>query len=206
VNVSLANAQQDRASVDYLARKLAKLGVNMVRFHSPLWDDADPTKLDPKKLDAVFYLVSALKKQGIYTALSFYFPVWADGQKLGLEGYEAAENKKPFAALYFNPRLQQLHRDWCRQLLTTPNPHAGGVPLGRDPAVGMVEIVNEDSLFFWTFGKKNIPPAHGRCWRTSSTPGSRATRGRWTRPGGTGTARRARRHDRPRPRSTRSST
>ena len=159
VNVSLANAQQDRASVDYLARKLAKLGVNMVRFHSPLWDDADPTRLDPKKLEAVFYLASALKKQGIYTALSFYFPVWADGQKLGLEGYDAAENKRPFAALYFNPRLQQLHRDWCRQLLTTPNPHAGGLPLGRDPAVGLVEIVNEDSLFFWTLSKKNIPPA-----------------------------------------------
>lgn len=159
VNVSLANAQQDQASVDYLARKLAKLGVNMVRFHSPLWDDADVTRLDPKKLDALFYLVSALKKQGIYTALSFYFPVWADGQKLGLEGYETTENKRPFAALYFNPKLQQLYRDWCKQLLTTPNPHAGGLPLARDPAVGLVEIVNEDSLFFWTFGKKNIPPA-----------------------------------------------
>ncbi|QOV92167.1 hypothetical protein [Humisphaera borealis] len=157
VNVGLSNATQDRASVDYLARRLAKLGVNMVRFHSPLWSDADPTQIDPKKLDALQYFVAAMKKQGIYTTLSFYFPVWADGQKLGLEGFDGVADKKPFALLYFNPKLQSIHRGWLRQMLTSPNPHAAGTPLGQEPAIGMVEIINEDSLFFWTFSKKSVP-------------------------------------------------
>jgi hypothetical protein len=160
VNLSLGNAQQDRSSVDYLARKLAKQGVNMVRFHSPLWDDADPAQIDPKKLDALHYLVAAMKKQGIYTSLSFYFPVWADGQKLGLTGFENQADKKPFALLFFNEKLQALHRNWLRQILTAPNPYANNTPLSREPALGMVEVQNEDSLFFWTFGRKNIPAFH----------------------------------------------
>lgn len=157
VNVGAGNAEQDHASVDYLARKLAKLGVNMVRFHSPLWSDANPARLDPKKLDALFYLITAMKKQGIYTKLSFYFPVWADAQKLGLEGYEGQQNKRPFGLLYFDPKLQELHRGWAREMLTTKNPYTG-TTLAAEPAVGIVEIINEDSLFFWTFTKKNIPP------------------------------------------------
>jgi len=159
VNVGTSNAMQDRTSIDYLARRLAKLGVNMVRFHSAMWSDQDVTRIDPAKLDALQYLVAAMKKHGIYTTLSFYFPVWADGQKLGLEGYDAMPDKRPFALLYFNAKLQSIHRGWLHQLLTSPNPH-GGRPLAEEPAMGMVEIINEDSLFFWTFGKKNIPAHH----------------------------------------------
>lgn len=167
VNLSLSNARQDRPSVDYLARRLAKLGVNMVRFHSPLGSDADPTTLDPQKLDALFYLVAAMKREGIYTAVSFYFPVWADGTKLGLDGFAAEggqppfPNQKPFGLLFFDAKLQQIYRGWCRQLLATPNPYTN-LSLARDPAVGLVEILNEDSLFFWTFGKSNLPPAQWR--------------------------------------------
>jgi hypothetical protein len=51
-----------------------------------------------------------------------------------------------------------MHANWLKQLLTTPG-DAGGPPLGQEPALAMVEIVNEDSMFFWTFNKKNIPPA-----------------------------------------------
>ncbi len=40
------------------------------------------------------------------------------------------------------------------RLLNSPNPYTR-IPLGKDPAVAIVELVNEDSHFFWTFGKKN---------------------------------------------------
>ncbi|HEX8915517.1 MAG TPA: hypothetical protein VF796_24400, partial [Humisphaera sp.] len=160
VNVGLENATQDRASVDHLARALAKRGVNMVRFHSAMFDAADPARIDPKKLDALLYFVAAMKRQGVYTSLSFYFPVWADGSKLGLAGFDDRQERKPFALLFFNEKLQAMHRGWLRQLLAAPNPYAGNVPLAREPAVGMVEVQNEDSLFFWTFGKRNIPQFH----------------------------------------------
>jgi hypothetical protein len=158
VDVSVANASQDRASVDYLARKLAKLGVNMVRFHGALYDKADPTRIDAKQLDNLFYLESAMKREGIYTYLSFYFPLWlnASDPHLNLPGYDQLKNKHPFALLYFDPRMQQIHRGWAKQLLDTPNPYTH-LTLAQDPALGIVEIVNEDSFFFWTFTRKNIP-------------------------------------------------
>jgi hypothetical protein len=163
VNVSSNNAAQPHESVDYLARKLAKLGVNMVRFHSPMFDrGGDVSKVDPKKLDNLHYLVAAMKKQGIYTKISFYFPLWFDIKKgYGIPGYDTIANKKPFALLYFDKRMQGIHRSWARGLLTTKNPYTG-VPLASEPAVAIVEIINEDNYFFWTFGKKNIPPVHWR--------------------------------------------
>jgi hypothetical protein len=158
VNVGVPNSSQDRSSVDYLARKLAKLGVNMVRFHSALFDKSDPTQIDAKQLDNLFYLISAMKREGIYTYLSFYYPLWVDASnpKLALRGYDKLKNKNPFSLLYFDPHMQEIYRGWARQLLSTKNPYTG-LALARDPALGIVEITNEDSLFFWTFSQKNIP-------------------------------------------------
>jgi len=34
-----------------------------------------------------------------------------------------------------------------------------GISLGADPAVAIVELVNEDSYFFWTFDPRRIPAA-----------------------------------------------
>ncbi len=160
VNVSSGNAGADRASVDYAARKLAKLGVNAVRFHSPLFSrTGDPARLDAKKLDDLHYLIAAMKKQGIYTHLSFFFPLWFDIQPhYGIDGYDTIKNKRPFTLLYFEPRMQQIHRAWLQQLLTTPNSYTGK-PLSQETAVAFVEIVNEDSLFFWTFARKSVPAA-----------------------------------------------
>jgi hypothetical protein len=167
MNVSSGNSGADRDSVDYLARKLAKLGINMVRHHSGMFaEGSDPTKIDAKKLDNLHYLVSAMKRQGIYTYLSFYFPLWFNVKPgYGIPGYEKAENKVPFALLFFNPRMQEIHRSWYREMLSKRNPYTG-LPLARDPAVAIVEIQNEDSLFFWTFSKANIPSVH---WKKLET-------------------------------------
>lgn len=155
VNVSAANAAQDRGSVDYLARKLAKLGVNLVRYHSPIFN-GDTGEVDSKKLDDLHYLVAALKKQGIYTELSTYFPLWLNAKAAGLNGFDRLQNSRPFALVYFEPAFQRMYSGWLKSLLTTGNPYTG-TPLAHDPAVAMVELVNEDSLFFWTLTKKNVP-------------------------------------------------
>lgn len=163
VNVTPNNMGQDRPSIDYLARRLAKLGVNMVRCHGPIFDaGADPARVDAKALDHLFYTVAAMKRHGIYSTISFYFPLWLDvKESYGIAGYDSIKNKKPFALLYFDPRMQEVYRAWARQLLTTKNPYTG-LTLGSDPAVGIVEIVNEDSLFFWTFTKQNVPEVQWR--------------------------------------------
>ncbi len=157
VNVSSAIAGLERDSVKYLARSLARRGVNIARYHSPLFDSGNVEELDAKRLDDLFFLIHAFKEEGVYIALSYYFPLWFDIRRdYGIEGYESSTNKKPFALLYFNPRMQEIHRSWVRKLLTTENPYTGRT-LAQEPAVAMIEIINEDSFFFWTFTKNTVP-------------------------------------------------
>ena len=164
VNIGPNNLQQDRGTIDTMARKLAGLGVNMVRIHGPVFDGSsdDPADVDSARLDQIHYTVAALQREGIYTLLSFHFPLWFNVKpNYGIPGFDGFGNKRPFALLYFDPRMQAIHRSWARALLATRNPHTGK-PLAEDPALAAVEIINEDSFFFWTFSKKNIPPVHWR--------------------------------------------
>lgn len=154
VNAGPDIIRMDRASVDHLARMLAKYGVNMVRLHGGIWG-ADYTRVDREYLDKYFYFISAMKRQGIYCTLSIYFPLWLRFTKE--DGYGDYNYQHPFAMLFFNQRFRQIYRGWWRELMTTPNPHTG-LALKDDPAVAMVELVNEDSYFFWTFTPyQNIP-------------------------------------------------
>ena len=159
VNTGMESVRKDRASVDEQARFWAKRGVNMVRIHGGIWRDDDFTKVDGALLDQMHYYVAAMKREGIYIYLSNYFPLWLkfNDKTPGFPGYPAG-GAHPFAIQFFSERFQEIQRGWFRELLTTPNPYAGGVPLVKDPAVAMIEIVNEDSYFFWTFSPyENVP-------------------------------------------------
>ena len=146
-------AGMERGMVDYFARHIAKLGVNMVRIHGGVAGDGPGYPLNARRIDDLHYLVSALKKQGIYSYVSFYFPLWYSVQP------SPGRDMKPFALIYYEPELQKAYRSWLKAILTTPNPYTGK-PLAEEPAVAITELVNEDSFFFWTFAKANVTPAH----------------------------------------------
>lgn len=141
--------------VDYLARHLAKLGVNIVRVHGSVWRSDNIRQVDADYLDKLFYFIAAMKRQGIYTGLSVYFPLWLrlSERRDGFAGYK---DQHPFALLFFNRQFQDIYKGWWRVLLTTPNPYTG-VPLRNEPAVAYVELVNEDSYLFWTFNYDAVP-------------------------------------------------
>lgn len=154
VNIGEQSLFMDATSMATTARFLARQGVNLVRIHAPFWSES--LKPSPEKRDRLFALVAALKQQGIYTSLSIYFPVWLKMQAAyGFPGYTG---QQPFSLLFFNPEFQTLYYNWWRSLLTTPNPYTGQA-LRDDPAVAMVELVNEDSYFFWTFQPYKTIPA-----------------------------------------------
>lgn len=136
------------------ARMLAKRGVNLVRLHGAVFD-GKTGKLDPEKVNHIREVVSAMKKEGIYSHISIYFPLWMspDPGSGWREGYDG--KKHPFALLYFEPEFQKLYRSWLEELLKTTG--ADGRALVDEPAVMGVELVNEDSFFFWTFNEENIP-------------------------------------------------
>ena len=119
-----------KADIDYLSRRLAKEGVNLVRLHIAR-GDGPPTRF----LDTVQYTVHSLKQQGIYSYLSWFCTAC----------YGDWTNR-----LYFDPEPQQEYEGWVRTILGSDNPYTG-MPLAKDPAVAAVELIDEDSLFFWTF-------------------------------------------------------
>jgi hypothetical protein len=141
--------------LQHSARVLAKHGVNLVRAHGGYFD-ADGN-VDPQKVLHAMDVVAACKDQGIYVHFSTYFPLWLKPKPNNpwLAGYDGQHNA--FAALYFNPDFQKQYQTWWRALLTTPNPKTGK-RLIDEPAVSSLELVNEDSYFFWTFNPKAIPP------------------------------------------------
>jgi hypothetical protein len=124
------------------ARFLAKLGVNMVRLHcdfSPKGQGAKITDVDEQEIDGVFHFVAAMKKQS-----------W------GIDGYA---DKEPWGVLFFNDTLQAGYKAWVREVYTRKNPYTG-LALGQDPAVAIIQVLNEDSLLFWTF--EGLAPAQKR--------------------------------------------
>jgi hypothetical protein len=157
VNVEQDVLRQDGAALDRFARRLAKYGVNMVRVYGPLWREDDLTRVDEARLDAIHRFVAALKREGIYLSLCSYYPLWFHPESQpGFEGLDGKKN--PFAILFFNPRTQQMQRDWWRAVLTAKNPYTGSTLLA-DPTLAFIELQNEDSLLFWTFAPYETVPA-----------------------------------------------
>lgn len=155
INVSTSVLEMDDSMMRSMARFFAKQGMNLVRVHGPLWSK-DLQPLPPSEMKKLFAFITAMKQEGIYTALSIYFPVWLEMQNnSSFPGYTG---QHPFALLFFNPEFQKLYYSWWRTVLTTPDPTTGKA-LRDDPALAMVELVNEDSYFFWTFNPyETIPP------------------------------------------------
>jgi len=144
----------DPAGLARAARMLAKYGVNLVRQHGTVFDEKTG-EWNPAIAQKRGEAVDALKKEGIYSLLSIYFPLWMKPEPGPgwREGYDG--RKHLFGLLYFEPEFQKLYRGWLKELLATSTP--SGVRLVDEPAVMGIELINEDSLFFWTFNYANVP-------------------------------------------------
>ena len=144
----------DKDGLARCARMLAKHGVNMVRMHGAVFD-GKTGEIDPAKIAHIRDAVAAMKQEGIYSYLSIYFPLWLKPTK-GQDWRKGYDGNMPtFGLIYFEKEFQRLYRSWLDAILAVET--AEGLRLADDPAVAGIELVNEDSLFFWTFDYKNIP-------------------------------------------------
>ena len=89
VNVVFAGAFPEHGEADKTAARLARFGINAVRFHHldtrPAPDgllQKDMKTLDPAQLDRFDYFVAALKRHGIYSDINLHvgrkYPGFAD--------------------------------------------------------------------------------------------------------------------------------
>ena len=134
-----------------IAAYLARHGLNAVRFHFldsnwgssvfPIRGDSTRT-LDPAQLDKFDFFVAELKKRGIYTNINLNVGrTYRKGD--GVTDYDKIGFAK--AVTHFDDRLIELQKEYSTQLLTHRNPYTDST-YADEPAVVIVEIVNENSL------------------------------------------------------------
>ncbi len=132
------------------ARFLAKIGVNMVRLHAQIGASGDApglTDVNQKEIDGIWRAVAAFKNAGIYVTISPYWALDRPATRWGIEGYQ--RHTDLWGLLFFNQTLQTGYKAWVAKLYTPKNPYTG-IPLAHDPAVAIIQIQNEDGMFFWT--------------------------------------------------------
>jgi len=141
------------ADLAKFARFLAKMGVNMIRYHGSI----NPTgvninDVDKADINGIWRMVAAMKKEGIYSTIS---PFWAHNGHMGkpalggwgIPGYTS--NEDLWGVMYFSDTLKNAYKNWVKYLYTEINPHTG-IALKDDPAVALIQIKNEDGVFWWT--------------------------------------------------------
>jgi hypothetical protein len=194
---------------DVLAARLAKVGFNAVRFHlcDSFFDwprikylidysDNNSGKFVEENLDRYFYMIDALKRNGIYVDVNLLtarrFPPGDSGDPdapLPLAPITDGEiwttdsmHHDKVIGFFYDPVFEAEQR-FAEELLTRPNPYTG-LTLAEDPAVGIVELVNESGLVhYWMSGRLDdveapllfelqttLPSSTRPRWKVSNSP------------------------------------
>ncbi len=152
-NIAMASAFPDADAAPKIARRLAQLGVNAVRlsfldFHYPTSapgrslippsNDLKKDGLNAESLERLDRFIAALRQEGIYVHLVLHtareYPGYGDTLPHLHKGVDQ-----------FMPDMIDGLKQYARLLLLHENPHTG-LRYCDDPAVAVLEIVNEDSL------------------------------------------------------------
>jgi hypothetical protein len=156
VNITASSTVTSKANAEKVARRLAKFGVNLVRFHhmdnyfgaKSIINYAAGTSrtLDAENLDKLDYFVYQLKLNGIYTNLNL----------LNSRAFSAADGlpaeisqlgwKQAHVLGYVNEPFRGLEKEYASLLIGHTNPYTN-LTYAEDPAVAFVEINNENGIF-----------------------------------------------------------
>ncbi|MEM3957374.1 MAG: carbohydrate binding domain-containing protein [Thermoproteota archaeon] len=155
VNICGGACFPEKDEAERIAGRLAKFGVNVVRFHHmdaswEVFNIFDKTtggtrRLNKDALDKLDYFISKLKENGIYVDLNLLVSrrfTSADGLPREVETVDWKDQQ---VLGFFLEEVEELEKEYARQLLTHLNPYTG-MTYAEDPAVAFVEIVNEQGL------------------------------------------------------------
>ena len=136
---------------DKLGDIMTGMGYNFLRLHH--FDDVlskvegkSSTALNPKPLDRMDYMISAMKKRGIYITLDLYII-----RKLAKGEVEELPDLAPgpgiFKALPFiSESAMRSWEQFSANLLNHVNPYTG-LAWKEDPAIVTISLINEDTIF-----------------------------------------------------------
>ncbi len=170
VNLTAGACFPSHEDAEQIAARMAKFGINVVRFHhmNANWAGTDTLinyslgnsrSLRPATLDRLDYLIHQLKLNGIYTNLNLL----VSRQFYAADGLSAEISqvgwKESHSIGHFNDHHLFLQKEFASQLLNHVNPYTG-LAYKDDPAIAVVEILNENSLFkAWYSGDLDGWPA-----------------------------------------------
>lgn len=141
-----------------VAKRLSKIGMNIVRFHQldAEWSTpnifqftkgkfSDNTRsLDPESMDRLDYLIYSLKQEGIYVYLDLLtYRRFKSGD--GVYCSKLLEDAgRPYSV--FDRTMIELQKEFCNQIWNHVNPYTG-LAYKDEPAIVLCEVTNENDLF-----------------------------------------------------------
>jgi len=153
VNLVAEGAFLNKENAGKIAGRMRKLGFNLVRFHhidnpwgsgSLFYNMPNTRTFNPAKLDLLHHTIAKLKENRIYSNINLNV---SRTFKIS-DGITYADSLPEFGkyVTIFDKNLITLQKEYANQLLTAVNPYTG-LALCNDPAMAMVEIINENSIF-----------------------------------------------------------
>lgn len=166
-NFTFSASFPDKADAEKVAARMHKYGFNIVRLHhmdmfkapNGIFDRNAPglRKLDAENLDRLDYLLYQFKLHGIYVDLNLH----VSRRPTAEDGFPDADKLPELGKVvsYFEPRFIELQKEYASEILGHVNPYTH-TRWADEPAVGLVEITNEDTLVGAAWGDtvRNLPP------------------------------------------------
>ncbi len=165
VTVAASNVDIPKERIKQVVDVIARAGCNMIRLHEldnrggeqynlvrrNVIDEAYPNNtnsrhFDKEYRDRIDYWIKCAKEKGIYVYLVVRgYRTFRSGDELD-NADKLGRAAKPYA--FFNRRLIELQKEYAEEwLIKHINPYTG-LANGKDPAVALIELENEDSLLF----------------------------------------------------------
>ncbi|MGD0732985.1 MAG: beta-galactosidase, partial [Terracidiphilus sp.] len=139
-----------KEQADYTIRRMRRQGINITRVHGLdfLNDRAGKTSFDydAKAWDLLDYLIAKLGENGIYIILDVDYPDYYKfraGDKIP----QLPEGGPAPHAEFFDHKVAEILHQRMKDVFTHRNPYTGKT-YASDPTVALVEVLNEDSMFF----------------------------------------------------------
>jgi hypothetical protein len=167
INLCYNACAPDKELANRRAAFYPKYGINSVRLHKYAdgagWagiQTADSfAEFEPEALDRMDYQIAKFKEAGIFVELSAHFGTVkagpADKQDVPyIEEFGSFDGRNnriscPHSAYFYSPELQNLHIRQTVNLLKHRNPYTK-LTYAEDPAIFVIEIINEQSVLFYT--------------------------------------------------------
>ncbi|MEM0026464.1 MAG: beta-galactosidase [Ignisphaera sp.] len=168
VSVVATGTFPSKEEADLIAAKLAKYGINLVRFHAidanwepnnNIFSPPGTRQLNMKNLDKMDYFIAALERNGIYIDINLMcYRQFSSADGLPSDVNTMQVKDQHLLPFFYEP-ARQLVKEFARQLLTHVNPYTG-LSYADDPAVAFIEILNEYGMNFgWLDGAVDrLPP------------------------------------------------